>query len=141
VVRRSGTKLKIMKIAVIIVRVLMGAMFLMASVMFFMKMTPENPPPMSDAAKTFNEGLMAAAYMMPLIKTVELVCGLLFVIGRYVALATVLIFPILLNILLFHAYLAPDGVLTPVLLMAGNLSLFYAYRKHYTGVFAPRRIE
>lgn len=126
-----------MKIAVVIVRVLMGAMFLMASIMFFMK-TP-HPEPTGDM-KTYMDGIMTVQ-MIPMVKVLELVCGLLFVIGRYVALTAVVIFPIIINIVLFHGFLQPEGILIPLLLLLGDFFLFYAYRKHYTNVFAARRIE
>jgi len=49
----------------------------------------------------------ATVYLMPLLKVTELLCGLAFISGRFVPLATVVIFPITLNILLFHTFLAP----------------------------------
>lgn len=76
--------------------------------------------------KTFNEGIQAAVYLMPLIKGMELLCGLAFLSNRRVALATVLIFPIALNILLVHVFLAPEGL--PVALFVLVANLFFAVR-------------
>lgn|SRR5690606_14029943 len=128
-----------MKIPVIIVRVLMGLMFLFASVSYFLQLFPM--PELTGDVKTFMEGVMATGYLMTLIKLTEFICGLLFVIGRYVAFATVAIFPITLNIMLYHMSIAPEGTITAVLLIVGNLFLVYAYRKHYTGLFTAKRIE
>ena len=125
-----------MKIATIIVRILMGLMFLFASISYFFKLFPV--PEMKGAEKIFNDGVAASIYLMPLIKVIELLCGLLFVVGRYVALATVVIFPIVVNIFCYHAFVGPEGLPVAVPLLLCNLFLAYAYRKNYTGLFAAK---
>ena len=55
-----------MKIAVIIVRSLMGALFLFASITFFFKLI--TPPPSTGAMKTFSDGLEASRFLMPTVK-------------------------------------------------------------------------
>lgn len=125
-----------MRITTIIVRVLVGLLFLMASITYFLKLV--DVPPMEGDVKTFNDGLAAAVYMMPMIKAFEMICGILFVVGRYVALAAVVIFPITINIFLFHAFLAPDGMYMQVFLLLGNVYLLYAYREKYVQMFAAK---
>lgn len=125
-----------MKIAVIIVRILMGLMFLFASIAYFFKLVPQ--PEMTGAVKVFNDGMNASVYLMPTVKIVELICGVSFIIGRFVPLATVLIFPIIINILLFHAFLAPQNLPLAILLLLGNLFLAYYYRKNYAGIFVSK---
>ena len=49
-----------MKIAAIIVRTLMGLLFLFASITFFFNLVPI--PPMTGTVKTFNEGLASVGY-------------------------------------------------------------------------------
>ena len=128
-----------MKIAVIIVRVLMGLMFLFASVTFFLDLFPQ--PKLEGDMKTYMDGINTV-HIMSIVKTIELLCGIAFVSGRFVALAAVMIFPIIINIVLVHAYLVPaDQLLIPILLLLATLFLFYAYRKNYAGLFHPRRIE
>lgn len=125
-----------MRIATIIIRILVGLIFLMASITYFLKLV--EVPPMEGDVKTFNEGIAAAVYMMPLIKTLEFICGILFVIGRYVALAAVVIFPITINIFLFHSFLAPDAMYMQIFLFIGNIFLLYAYREKYRLMFTPK---
>lgn len=127
-----------MKIAVIIVRLLIGLLFLFASISYFFNLIPT--PEMQGDVKIFNEGLAAAVYLMPLIKTIELLCAISFLTGRYVALATVIIFPIVVNILLFHIYLAIEGLFVASFLLLANFFLAYAYKKHYVALFLPKRI-
>lgn len=125
-----------MKIAVIIVRVLMGLLFLMSSVVVLFNLVPQ--PEMQGDVKVFNEGMAASRYLMPLIKVTELICAIAFLSGRFVPLASVVIFPITVNVLLFHAFLAPEGLPVAILLFLGNLFLAYAYRKNYTSLLAAK---
>jgi putative oxidoreductase len=118
-----------MKIAVIIVRILMGLMFLFSSIVVLFNLVPQ--PELKGDVKLFMEGIKATGYLLTLIKVTELVCGAAFLAGRFVPLATVVIFPITLNILFWHAFRAPEGLLIAILLMLGNLFLAYAYRKNY----------
>ena len=125
-----------MKIAVIVVRILMGLMFLFASIVVLFNLVKAPEP--TGNIKTFMDGIMATHYLLTLIKVTELVCGVAFIIGRFVPLATVIIFPITLNILLFHAFVAPEGLPTAIALLVGNLFLAYAYRKNYVPLLAAK---
>ncbi len=121
-----------MKIATIIVRVLMGLIFVFGSVAYFFDLVPQ--PELTGNLKTFNEGLDASGYLMPLVKVVELVCGIAFLIGRFIPLATIVIFPIVVNILLVHSFLAPEGLPIAIFVFLGTLFLAYAYRSNYQGL-------
>jgi putative oxidoreductase len=127
-----------MKIAMIIVRTLMGLMFLFASVVVLFKIDMGKMPEMSEANKTFMAGIMASGYLLTFIKVTELVCSIAFLTGRFVTLATVVIFPIIINILLTHIFVAPSGIPTAVALLIGNLFLAYYYRKNYETLFAVK---
>ena len=125
-----------MKIAIIIVRILMGLMFLFASIVVLFNLMPH--PEMKGNAKLFMDGIMATGYFMPLLKITELVCGLALVAGCFVPLATVVIFPITLNILLYHVFVAPEGLPVAIPLMLANLFLAYACRKNYKTLLAAK---
>ena len=127
-----------MKIAVIIVRTLMGLMFLFASIVVLFNLVPQ--PELKGAVKTFMEGMQASVYLMTLIKITELACGLAFITNRFAPLATVVIFPITLNILLFHTFVSPEGLSTAVPLLLANLFLAFAYRKNYAALVATKPI-
>ena len=118
-----------MRIAVIVVRVLMGLMFLFASVVYFFDLMPQ--PEVTGNMKVFNEGLAASGYIMTLIKVVELICSLFLISGFFIPLVTVVIFPITLNIFMVHTLLAPEGLPIAIFMLAGNLFLAYYYRKSY----------
>jgi uncharacterized membrane protein YphA (DoxX/SURF4 family) len=125
-----------MKIAVIIVRILMGLLFLFASIVVLFKLAPQ--PELKGNQKLFMDGIMASGYLMTLLKVTELVCGLAFVSGRFVPLATVVIFPITLNILFYHALLDPSGLPVALVLMLANLFLAYACRNNYRTLLAAK---
>jgi len=122
-------------IATTVVRVLLGLLFLFASITYWFELI--TPPPMTGAIKTFNDGLDASVYLMPVVKTVELLCGIAFVAGRFVPLATVLIAPIIVNIVLVHAFMAPEGL--PIALFAAFAAAFVAYqhRESYKPLLEP----
>ena len=125
-----------MKIASIIIRVLMGLMFAFASIVVLFKLMPQ--PEQTGNVKIFMDGMTASVYLMTTVKIVELICAIAFLSGRFVPLATVVIFPINLNILLFHAFLEPSGLPVAVLLMLGNLFLAFYYRDKYKPMLASK---
>ena len=123
-----------MKIAMIIVRSLMGLMFLFASISYFVM---KNPPAPQGDVKTYMAGI-SLVHIMTIVKVLELLCGLCFITGRYVTLAAVVLFPIIINIVLFHAFLEPKELPVMIVLLLGNLFLAYYYRRNYITLFAAR---
>src|SRR4051812_2425173 len=118
-----------MKIAAIVVRTLMGLMFLFASITYLFKLI--TPPPSVGAMKIFSDGLEASIYLMPTVKVIELLCGIAFVTGKFNPLAVVVIFPIIVNIVCVHAFLAPEGLPIAIPLAAADLFLAYYHRESY----------
>ncbi len=114
-----------MKIAVIIVRVLLGLLLLAASIAVLFNLAPP-PPDLPARAKIFMDGVNASGYLMTLIKVTELFCGLAFVSGYFVPLATVVIAPITINILLYHIFVMPEGLPVPIFMVLANIFLAYA---------------
>lgn len=125
-----------MKIAVIIVRVLLGLLFIFSSVVVLFDLVPQ--PELEGDVKVFNEALEVSGYLVPLIKVTELLCGIAFLAGWFVPLATVVLFPVSLNILLFHIFLEPAGLPVALFVVLANLFLAYACRRHYRSIFAMK---
>ena len=122
-----------MRIAMILVRSLMGLLFVFASVTYLFKLI--TPPPPTGAMKVFNDGIEASRYLMPTVKVIELVCGLAFLSGRFVPLASVVIAPIIVNILLTHVFLGPEGIPLAVFLVLANGFVAYYHRDRYRPLF------
>jgi len=125
-----------MKITVLIVRILMGLMFAFASITVLFKLMPQPEP--TGNVKIFMDGMAATVYMLTTIKVIELICSVAFLSGRFVPLATVVIFPINVNILLFHLFMAPEGLPVAILLMIGNLLLAWYYRDRYKAMLSAK---
>lgn len=125
-----------MKIAIIIVRVLLGALFLFASVSYFLKLVPQ--PQLEGAMKAFNEGLEASGYIMPVVKGIELICGLALLAGRFVPLALILLAPIVVNIFGVHLMLERSGLPIALFVAAATLFLAYAHRDKYKSLFVSK---
>lgn len=132
----EATPSKGLKITVILLRTLMGLLFLFSSAYYFLKLPVPVLPP--GDLKTFNDGLVAAHYLLPVSKSVELICGLAFVTGRFVPLASVLIAPILVNILAI-ALVLDHGTLVPALFVTVvNALVAYTHRDRYAPLFRAR---
>ncbi len=122
-----------MKTAIIIVRVLLGLIFIYASVLFFFKLSPETVS--VGYAKVFEVGLLASTYLIPLAKIMELLCGIAFLTGKYVTLANVVIFPVTINILFISLFMNPDNIPIAIFVFLGNIFLIYSYWNNYKSLF------
>lgn len=125
-----------MKIATIIIRTLLGALLLFASITYFFNIPMEEGEKHSAALTTFMAGVMASKYLMPLAKGVELICGLSFFTGRYVSFFSLVLLPVSINILLIHAFMEPKELGIGAFLLLGNLFLIYKNWNNYKTVFA-----
>lgn len=105
-------------------RILLGLVFFASGLVGLLNLVPP-PPDLPEKLQTFNAGLMASGYFMPLLKGTETICGLLLLAGMFVPLALVILAPIVLNIFLVHLFLAPQGLILAVIL--GVLLVYLAF--------------
>ncbi len=124
-----------MKIAMVIVRTLMGLLFLFASIVVLFNLV--QPPPMTGVPKTFNDGLLSVGYFFPVLKVTELLCGLAFVSGYFVPLATIVIAPIIIHIFLYHLLIDTSGLPVAIFLVLANAFVAYYYRSAYAPLLRP----
>jgi putative oxidoreductase len=122
-----------MKIATLIVRILIGVLLLFASISYFFQLFPE--PPLAGNMKIFNDGIKASIYLMPMVKIVELLCGLSFIIGKFNRITFIILMPISINILFTHIFLAPEGIAIATFLFLGNVFLLFTKWDSYKGLF------
>ncbi len=130
-----------MKWLPVIARVLMGIVFTGAGIAAFASrfaFPPDLPEPMA----TFVKGIAAAIYFMPLLKTMEVLCGLMLLSGRFVSLALVILSPIIVNIFFTHLFLAPSGLpLAAVLIgLETYLVFFTAYGQPVRALFKAKTV-
>lgn len=122
-----------MKIAVLITRIVLGLIYLVFGFNFFLHFIPL--PAMPGPGGDFESALFKAGYFFPFMKVIEIVTGIALLINKYTAFFVLIIFPVTVNIFLFHAFLGPEGLTMALPMLLINLFLGYAYRKYYTGIF------
>lgn len=107
-----------------IARLLLGLIMFASGVAGYFNLIPV-PPDLPEKLVTFNTGLAASGYFFPFLKLTEIVCGALLLSGYFVPLALVVLAPIVLNIFMVHAFLAPDGL--PLALILGLLMIYLSF--------------
>lgn len=96
--------------------------------------TPNFTPP----AKKIILAIMESGYLWEAIAGVEIVGGIFLVTGFFVPLGLVLLAPVIINIVFFHFYLDPGGVLIPFVLIIFEGHLLFYYREKFVVFFQAR---
>ena len=112
-------------------RLFLGLVFTVFGLNFFLHFLPMPPAPPRAAA--FTGALFASGYLFPLLKATEVVAGLLLIGGLFVPLALAVLAPIAINVVAFHLFLAPSGLLLSFAVLAAEIYLAWSYR----AAFAP----
>lgn len=107
-----------------IARLLLGFVMFASGLAGLLNLMP-TPPDLPERLVTFTNGLMASIYFMPFLKLTETICGALLMSGFFVPLALVILAPIVLNIFLVHAFLAPSGL--PLATVIGLLMIYLSF--------------
>ena len=115
--------------AKLIVRILLGLMLIVFGLNKFLQFMPM--PPMSEAAGEFMGALGKSGYIMPIVAIVEILAGILLLLNKYVPLALVILFPVLLNAFLFHLFLDLPGIGGAAVAITMNTFLFFANKASY----------
>lgn len=123
-----------MKRTILISRVWLGFLYLVFGLDYFFHFIPYTPHH-TGAAEALIAGLMGTGYIYPMQKVIQIVAGLSLIFNICPAFAAVVVFPISLNVLLFHTILVPSGWYMGVALMLPNILLGWGYRKYYAGMF------
>jgi putative oxidoreductase len=125
-----------MKWAVVIARTLLGLVFLVFGLDYFLHFMNPVTPELPDPAMQFVGALAPSGYFK-VIKVLEVVGGLLLVTGLFVPLGITILTPIIVNIVLFEVFLAEKPGMG-VALLALAAFLIVGYWNHFKSVFAPR---
>jgi hypothetical protein len=126
-----------MRVGTIVARNLLGMLFTVFGLNGFLHFIPMGSVP--PLAGQFVTALITSHYMA-VVFLLELVSGILLLLNRFVPFALVLLAPIIVNIVLFHVFLAPSGL--PIAVVAAVLWSVVAYRlrSRFNGIFYERSL-
>jgi putative oxidoreductase len=121
-----------MKAIIVIARIVMAFVYLIYGLNFFLHFYPASLPP--GKAGDLEGGLIRSDYFFQYMKSIQIAGSLLLFTNQYIPLSLVILFPISLNIFLFHIFLLSKGLGVAILLLTANTFLLFAYRKYYQSV-------
>lgn len=125
-----------MKIVVLIARLLLGLIFVVFGLNGFLNFLNMGPMP-SGLAGQFVSALALSHYFW-VVAALQIIGGALLLVNRYVPLGLVLLGPVIVNIILYHLFLNPAGMLMAVVVAILWLIVFYAHRQYFSGIFVQR---
>ena len=106
-------------------RLSLGLVFLVFGLNGFFNFFSTQTPPQE--AHAFLGGLASAPYFFPLLKGLEVLCGVALLFGRYVKLALVVLAPVVVNIALFHSFLdsSVNSLVVPLIVVLLYVQLIW----------------
>jgi hypothetical protein len=125
-----------MRIASVIARYLLGLIFLVFGLNGFFHFIPM-PPPKGALAAQFGGAIFASHYWV-VIFGIQVLGGILLLVNRYVVLALMLLGPVVVNILFFHALMAPEGLPLALVVVVLWIILAVRYKQYLSGIFVQR---
>ena len=101
-----------MRIAAIIVGALLGFAFVASGVVMLFNLAPMPPPPADTPAGAFFAAFGPTGYLT-FVKVLEVIGGILVAIPRTRRVGLLVLGPIIVNIIAYHAFVAREGVFAP----------------------------
>jgi hypothetical protein len=124
-----------MRIVSVIARYLMGVIFLVFGLNGFLHFIPLPPP--SGVAGQFM-GALFVSHFLWVIFAFQVIPGVLLLVNRYVPLALAVLAPVIVNILCFHALMAPSGLPLALVVAVLWVLIFVEVRSAFAGLFQSR---
>ena len=121
-----------MKVVTVIARLLLGLIFVVFGSNALLHFIPVPPVPQS-LAGDYMRVFSASGYVY-IVGAMQIVGGLLLLIGRFVPLGLTILAAIIFNILVFHALMAPEGFPPALVVTALELFLLWRYRAAFASL-------
>jgi uncharacterized membrane protein YphA (DoxX/SURF4 family) len=121
-----------MHIVAIVIRTLLGIVFLIFGVNAFVHVIPM-PTPTGDAG-TFM-GILVHSHYLYAVKCFEIIGGAILISGRFTPLGLTLIGPVIINILFYDLFLDQSGLPLGLAIAACEIFLVERHRSAFAGVF------
>ena len=125
-----------MKIVSVIARILLGLVYLVFGLNGFLNFIPTGPMP-AGLAGQFTAALMESHFMTVVFAT-ELAGGVLLLLNHYVPLALTLLAPVIVNIVLFHIFMAPSGLPLATIVTVLWILTAHQVRSVFVGLLTQR---
>jgi putative oxidoreductase len=124
-----------MRTVSVIARYLAGVIFFIMGLNGFLNFIPLPPP--GGIAGQFMGALYVSHYLW-VIFAFQVIAGVLLLANRYVPLAVAVLAPVIVNILVFHASMAPSGLPMALFVAALWAAIFIDVRPAFSGLFQSR---
>jgi uncharacterized membrane protein YphA (DoxX/SURF4 family) len=124
-----------MKVLTIVVRILLGLIFVLFGSNAFLHFLPMPPLPQGVTGE-YLHAFFASGYVY-VIGGFQVIGGLLLLIGRFVPLGLTILGAIIVNIWAFHLLMAPEGLPPAVVVTFLELFLVWSYRDRFAGILRP----
>jgi putative oxidoreductase len=125
-----------MRIVVLIARLLLGLVFVVFGLNGFLNFLSMGPMP-SGLAGQFMGALVQSHYFW-VVAALQVAGGALLLVNRYVPLGLVLLGPVIVNILLYHLFMHPEGMLMAIVVTILWFMVFYWHRRYFSEIFTLR---
>jgi putative oxidoreductase len=124
-------------IAVGISRFVLGLIYIFFGLDFFLHYTHSGPPDPATKAGIFLNALFSSGYFFVVLKSLEVMYGLLLWANWFVPLVLILLFPISIHIFLFNVFLAHSfqPLVISIVIILLNIFLAWTYRRIYSPLF------
>ena len=119
---------------ILIARLLLALVMIVFGLNKFLHFIP--PPELNEAAGAYFAAI-SSAHLLTIVAVLEILTGLAFLTGKYVALALVINAPIAFNAVLFHLALDPGGIGAAAVWMLLVVILLFAYKEKYSALLKP----
>ena len=123
-----------MKVAMVIARILLGLVFVVFGSNAFLHFIPMGAPPQGLAGEYFHA--FSESGQVYVIGALQVIAGALLLIGRFVPLGLTILGAIIVNIWLFHVFLAPANFEPAILVTILELFLVWRYRDAFKGILS-----
>jgi putative oxidoreductase len=125
---------------VTVARVLLGLMLIAFGADWFYHFLPFAGE-VTPQGEAFLNALVETGYLFTLIKSIEVIAGVLLLTGFRPQLGAALVAPVAVNIALYHLLLDPNGALFAAPVVGLEAYLLWAYRDAFAPLFAARPAE
>lgn len=124
-----------MRILLKIITALFGLFWIVFGLNNFLHFFPIPAP--SAAGADFMQALEKTGYLLPLIYGSQIIAGAMLLVRRFIALALLLLAPVVANIILYDFFLNPSGLVIGAVIGAMFAAILFDHRQKFIPLLKP----